>query len=113
MSSAEFSVASSASLSIQDLYAVPNPVSRTTSFTFRHNQLSAIDVSVKVYTVGGRLVQVLERRGIADRFIRLPWDCRDADGDNLGNGTYFFRVIAKTVDGRYSSEATGRISIVR
>jgi flagellar hook assembly protein FlgD len=68
---------------------------------------------IKVYTVSGRLIQVIPGNVYSDRFVKIFWDCHDRDGSKLGNGTYFYKVIAKTLDGKFSSEALGKLSIVR
>ncbi len=108
-----FVVASSGGLSIQQLYNFPNPVSTTTSFTFQHNQLSPIDVTIHIYTIAGRRIHTIERFGIADRFVKIDWNRRDSDGDEIGNGIYFYKVIAKTIDGKFTSEAIGKLAVVR
>jgi hypothetical protein len=108
-----FSVASGDGLSIQQLYNFPNPVSTSTVFTFQHNQLTPIDVTIGIYTVTGRKIHSIEQFGMSDRFVRIPWDRRDTDGDPIGNGIYFYKVIARTIDGRFTSEAIGKMAIVR
>lgn len=114
-SSAEamFIVASSSGLTIENVYNFPNPVSSTTMFTFQQNQLSPIDVEIKIYTVAGRLIQTIERPAVLDRFVKIHWDRRDRDGNIVGNGIYFYKVIAKTLDGKYSSEALGKMAVAQ
>ncbi len=114
-SSAEtfFAVAPSSTLSIQQLYNFPNPVSTSTMFTFQHNQLIPIDVTISIFTVAGRLIRTIEHFSIPDRFVRIGWDRTDRDGDEVGNGIYFYKVIAKTIDGRFTSEAIGKMAVVR
>jgi hypothetical protein len=109
----DFIVASSTALSLENVYNIPNPVHSTTTFTFQHNQLSGVDIEIKIYTVSGRLIQSISSGGYSDRFVQIPWDCRDRDGAKIGNGTYLYKIIAKTVDGKYASEALGKLSIVR
>ncbi len=112
--SVDFNVAASTTLSIENVYNIPNPVSAsTTTFTFQQNQLTPIDVHIKIYTIAGRLVQSIDRYAIDDRFVEIPWDCRDRDGDMLGNGIYLYKVMASTIDGRLTSEALGKLAIVR
>jgi hypothetical protein len=109
----DFIVASSTALTLENIYNIPNPVHATTTFTFQHNQLSGVDVEIKIYTVSGRLIQSISSEGYSNRFVQIPWDCRDRDGAKIGNGTYLYKIIAKTVDGKYASEALGKLSIVR
>ncbi len=108
-----FMVASGSGLSIQQLYNFPNPVTTATTFTFQHNQLTPVDVTVNIYTVAGRLIRTIERFAVPDRFVKIDWNRTDSDGDEIGNGIYFYKVIAKTIDGKYSSEALGKMAIVR
>jgi flagellar hook assembly protein FlgD len=72
-----------------------------------------IDVTINIYTVSGRLIRKIERFALADRFVKIDWNRSDSDGDEIGNGIYFYKVIAKTIDGKYSSEAVGKMAIVR
>ena len=109
----QFSVATSTTLSLQNVYNIPNPARSSTSFTFQHNQLSPLDVEIKIYTVSGRLIQTISSPGYPDRFVQIPWDCRDRDGAKIANGTYLYKVLARTVDGRFTSEALGKMSVVR
>ena len=108
-----FVVASSTALTLENVYNIPNPVRSTTTFTFQHNQLSGVDVEIKIYTVSGRLIQSISSEGFSNRFVQIPWDCRDRDGAKIGNGTYLYKIIAKTLDGKYASEALGKLSVVR
>jgi hypothetical protein len=108
-----FEVASSGRLAITDVLNYPNPFAATTEFTFRHNYSGPLDVTVKIYTVAGRLIQTLQGSFLGDLFIRLPWDGRDRDGDTIANGIYLYKVIAKTADGAMSAEALGKLTLIR
>lgn len=108
-----FDVASSERLTVQNVYNYPNPFQRETVFTFQHNQTVPIDVEVKVYTVAGRLIAQLREYSVTDRFVRIPWTGLDDDGDRLANGVYFYKVIARTVDGEFTSEVLGRLAVMR
>ncbi|MEW6062545.1 MAG: type IX secretion system sortase PorU, partial [Bacteroidota bacterium] len=110
---ATFVVSSTEGLSISNVFTFPNPMTTKTTFTFQHNQLSPIDVTIKIYTVAGRLIHTIERSAYNERFFRAEWDGKDSDGDLVGNGLYLYTVTAKTIDGRYSSEAIGKMTIVR
>ena len=92
---------------------IPDPVRSSTTFTFQHNQLTPVNVEIKIYTVAGRLIQTLSSSNYPDRFVQIPWDCRDHDGSRIANGTYLYKVVAKTVDGKFASEALGKMAIMR
>jgi len=114
-SSAEtyFEVTSSDQLKVSDVMNYPNPFAGGTSFTFRQNQLAPLSVSIKVYTLAGRRIQSLESDSPGEPFVQIPWDGRDRDGDLLANGVYLYKVIVRTTDGRFSSEALGKLSVLR
>jgi Peptidase family C25/Propeptide_C25 len=108
-----FQVSSSSALAVTDVFNYPNPFAASTTFTFRQNQLSPVDVMVKIYTLAGRLIQTLETVSAGESFIRIPWDGRDRDGDILANGVYLYKLVVRTTDGRYSSEALGKLSVLK
>lgn len=108
-----FEVTSSNQLTISAVMNYPNPFARETAFTFRQNQLVPLNVKVKVYTISGRLIQSLEAFSAGEPFILIPWDGRDRDGDELANGVYLYKVIVRTADGRFNSEALGKLAVVR
>ncbi len=108
-----FDVSISIGLRISNMFNYPNPFSSSTFFTFQHNQLQPVDAEVKIYTVAGRLIESLTQSGIPDLFVRIPWDGRDRDGDEIANGVYLYKIIVRTQDGRFSSEALGKLSKVR
>ena len=108
-----FNVVTGEGLRLGNVYNFPNPFSAGTTFTFEHDQVSAIDAEIKIYTVAGRLIQTLSLNSIATQFVQIPWDGRDRDGDLLSNGVYLYKVIVSTQDHRFTSEALGKASILR
>jgi hypothetical protein len=110
---AVFDVASSQQLRISEVMNYPNPFAGGTSFTFKQNQQTSLNVAVKIYTLAGRLIQSLETIAPGDPFVRVPWDGRDRDGDVLANGVYLYKVIVRTTDGRFASETLGKLSVVK
>jgi flagellar hook assembly protein FlgD len=70
-------------------------------------------VTVKVYTVAGRLIQTLETITGGEPFVRIPWDGRDREGDSVANGVYLYKIVAQTIDGRFSSETLGKLSVLK
>ncbi len=108
-----FDVLSSEQLSIVNVMNFPNPLTKNTVFTFRHNQNVPVDATVKVYTVAGRLVRTLDVYAAGESFVSIPWDGRDRDGDVLANGVYLYKVLVRTVDGRFSSESLGKLAVAK
>lgn len=114
-SSAErgFTVVNGDNIVLRDVYNYPNPFSANTTFTFQHNLPEAVDVKINIYTVAGRKIKVIEQFSSSDKFVRLDWDGRDEDGNVLSNGTYLYKVVVNTVDGRYKQEVLGKLSIIK
>jgi hypothetical protein len=108
-----FEVMSSSQLRVVDVMNYPNPFSRSTAFTFRHNQPSPVNATVKVYTIAGRLIRTVEKFSASDSFVSIPWDGRDRDGDELANGVYLYKLHVRTVDGRFSSEVLGKLAVAK
>jgi hypothetical protein len=109
-----FDVASTDRLTVSDVFNYPNPFGgEGTSFTFRQNQSLPLNVSVKVFTVAGRLIRTLDAQTPGDSFVRVPWDGRDRDGDVIANGVYLYKLTVRTADGRFTSETLGKLSKVQ
>ncbi|MEK9137955.1 MAG: type IX secretion system sortase PorU, partial [Bacteroidota bacterium] len=108
-----FEVTSTEQLRISDVFNYPNPFASGTTFTFRQNLLAPLNVTVKIYTLAGRLIQSLETISASDPFVRIAWDGRDRDGDILANGVYLYKVIVRTTDGQYGSEVLGKLSVLK
>jgi flagellar hook assembly protein FlgD len=99
---------------IEELYNYPNPFAGETSFTFLLTGVEPPrDLRVKIYTVAGRLIRVLEFPASSMRigYNALKWDGRDEDGDELANGVYFYKVIAEFTDNTF--EEIGRMAVMR
>lgn len=108
-----FEVMSSDQLRVVDVINYPNPFAKGTAFTFRHNQPVPVNATVKVYTIAGRLIKTLENPLASDSFVSIQWDGRDRDGDVLANGVYLYKIVVRTVDGRFSSEVLGKLAIAK
>lgn len=108
-----FEITSTDQLRISDVMNYPNPFSDATAFTFKQNQLTPLNIGVKIYTLAGRLIQSIERFSSGEPFVKIFWDGRDKDGDILANGVYLYKLVVKTTDGRFSSEALGRLAVLK
>ena len=97
-----------------DVFNFPNPFAGGTFFTFNlTGSRMPDDLSVKIYTVAGRLVRKLTLPGGELRFgfNRIHWDGRDDDGNELANGVYFYK-IALRLDGS-GDEVIQRLAKIR
>jgi len=107
-------VSSSSAVKISDVLNYPNPMKSQTRFTFCLTE--SANVTIKVYTVAGRLVKVISDIPGQSSFNydddRLVWDGHDEKGDMLSNGVYIYKVIAKNGSGAHD-EATGKLIVMR
>jgi hypothetical protein len=110
--SIDFIVSSYTSLHIMNIYNYPNPFRDRTSFTFQHNYPGNINVTIKIYTVSGRLIKELKQVSIPDKFVAIDWDGKDADGETLANGVYLYKVMVTSDDGS-SQSSIGKMAVLK
>jgi hypothetical protein len=111
---AYFKVVSGDALLVDYVMNYPNPFALNTVFTFQHNFNNGINARIKIYTVAGRLIKELERKNILDdRFVRIEWDGRDNDGNLLANGTYLYKLIVESIDGKQKQTSLSKLAIIR
>jgi flagellar hook assembly protein FlgD len=77
------------------VFNYPNPFRENTEFTFVLAGAQPPDEAVvRIFTVSGRRIREIRllpgQVGIG--FNRVPWDGRDAEGDEVANGYYFYQV---------------------
>jgi len=70
----------------------PNPFLGATQFTFELSQ--SADVSIDIFTLGGRKIMQVEPEYFSIGFHTIDWDGKDAFGDKLANGVYLYRLKA-------------------
>jgi flagellar hook assembly protein FlgD len=108
-----FTVVNSGEVVLKDVVNYPNPFSTNTTFIFQHNIVEPIDIKIKIYTVSGRLIKVIEEYSVIDKYVKIDWDGRDQDGSRIANGTYLYKVIVKSVDGQSSQSVLGKLAVYR
>ncbi|MBP1682543.1 MAG: hypothetical protein H6Q27_106, partial [Ignavibacteriaceae bacterium] len=108
-----FTVVSTNDLVVRDVYNYPNPFRTNTAFTFQHNLTQPVDVKINVYTIAGRMIKQLEEKNIDQKFVKVNWDGRDEDGDQIGNGTYLYKLIVKTTGGEFTQSVLGKMAVVK
>lgn len=86
---------------ITHLFNYPNPFSTSTQFVFTLTGSEIPDeMQIQVMTVTGKVVKEIELYELGDirvgnNITSYAWDGRDEFGDQLANGVYLYRVIAK------------------
>jgi hypothetical protein len=88
-----FSFSIQSELQLSKVVNYPNPMKRDTKFTFLFANDKAGDVTIKIYTVAGRLIKSIIAAAQVG-YNEIPWDGADAYGDTLANGVYFYRISA-------------------
>jgi hypothetical protein len=97
------------------VFPYPSPFDRETGFTFTlTGSDSPEEVVIRVFTVAGRKIQEILVPGalVGVGFNRVRWDGRDAEGDEVANGLYFFQLAVRGLDGT-SETVTGKLVKVR
>ena len=96
---------------IKNVFNYPNPFSTETYFTFILTDY-VDDVEIKIYTISGRLIQnIIIPPQSENAYFRVYWNGRDRDGDEIANGVYFYKVIAKSNGS--TKEVIGKLAKVR
>ncbi len=84
---------------IQYLGNYPNPFDKETTFAYLLTD-EAIKVTLKIYTVSGKLVRSFEDYALTSAdYHEIVWDGRDEWGEEVANGVYFFHLKADHVRG--------------
>ena len=91
----EFLVIESQELAIDRVLNYPNPFTTRTQFFFEHNQsCEFLQVQIQVFTVSGKLVKTISQLVKTEGFRvkAIEWDGKDDYGDDIGRGTYVYKV---------------------
>ena len=99
-------------VTLSEVFNVPNPtVDGKTFFTY-HLAQAPDTVTIKIYSVSGRLLRTLMDASASRGINETRWDGRDETGVRCANGVYFYRVIARREDGS-KVEQIGKLAILR
>ena len=88
------------------MFNFPNPFASETQFSFEIS--STAEISVDIYTIGGRRICQISPQTVTAGYNFINWDGRDKYGDILANGVYLYRVKAK--NGNESVSTIGKIA---
>ena len=98
-------------VTLRDVFNVPNPVENGSTFFTYHLAQMPDSVTIKIYTVNGRLIRTIKDASANRGTNETRWDCRDETGTRCANGVYLYRVTADTEDG--SVQKFGKLAILR
>ncbi|MDP6861366.1 MAG: C25 family cysteine peptidase, partial [Candidatus Marinimicrobia bacterium] len=93
-------------LRLFNVFNFPNPFVLETQFSFEIS--STAEVSVDIFTLGGRRVCQISPQIVTAGYNFINWDGRDKYGDILANGVYLYRIKAK--NGNESISSIGKIA---
>jgi len=98
-----FKVVNDEKFTLDHVLNYPNPFTVSTAFYFEHNRPNDnIDVLIQIFTISGKLVKTIEELNIQAGSLRvgpIMWNGKDDFGDNIGRGTYVYRVRVRTASG--------------
>ncbi|WP_369407161.1 type IX secretion system sortase PorU [Seonamhaeicola sediminis] len=89
-------------LVINNVLNYPNPFVNYTEFWFNHNSSEALDVSIQIFTVSGKLVRTINGqtsggfKSTSSLSRDLVWDGRDDFGDKIGKGVYIYKLTVRS-----------------
>ena len=86
---------------IQKVYNFPNPYKDDTHFIYELRGANVPDdIKFRIYTIAGRLIKEIKLTpsDYEIGFNKQYWDGKDQDGDEIANGVYFYKMIAKYPD---------------
>jgi hypothetical protein len=108
-----FTVTSSSSMSIGEVFPYPNPCDEGVSLNWSQTAPGAVDIAV--FTVAGRPIVFMGNLQGEAGYNQHYWDCTDADGDPVASGSYIFLISAASVgaDDQVRTRATGILAVVR
>jgi hypothetical protein len=109
--SADFSFVISNTLKLDKVVNFPNPMQLDTKFTYYLLNDDPAEVSIKIYTVAGRLIKVIDSASNQIGYNESYWDGSDEFGDEIANGVYFYKIIART--GSEKTEVIERLVMMK
>lgn len=83
------------------IYNYPNPFKNETYFTFElRGSNMPNELSIRIFTIAGRLIREIkpDRSTLSLNFNRILWDGRDQDGNEIANGVYIYKLVARYGD---------------
>jgi len=89
--STRFVMYNSVKAEIRDVAGHPNPFEEKTNILYLLSKESD-DVTIRFFTVGGRLIDVIRGAPGNRNYNFVEWDGRDKEGDLVANGVYLYTI---------------------
>ncbi len=110
-----FVVIDDSELNVRNALNYPNPM--TDESTFRYELSQDAQVSIKIFTVAGRLIKTFDPMPgrVGYNIFPQSWDGRDEQGDPVANGVYLYKISAKsyTETETLTAEAVEKLIVAR
>jgi len=101
----------SGKVSIEQMLPYPNPMSDGGYFTFVITEDS--DITLTIYTLTGRKIKTIKQLNSPAGYNQISWNGKDADGDEIANNTYFYKIKAKQLSNNKITEKIGKLIILK
>ena len=98
-------------ITLSEVFNVPNPTYDGKTFFTYYLAQAPDTVTIKIYSVNGRLLRTLDEASANRGANETGWDGRDENGIRCANGVYLYRVIARTEDKKI--QQAGKLAILR
>ncbi len=98
-------------VTLSEVFNVPNPTEDGKTFFTYHLAQPSDKVTIKIYTVSGRLIRTITDASANRGNNETYWDGKDETGVRCANGVYLYRIIAQTNDSKV--EKVGKLAILR
>jgi len=102
---------SSGVVSIEQMLPYPNPMKDGGYFTFVITEDS--DITITIYTLTGRKIKTIKQLNSLAGYNQISWNGKDADGDEIANNTYFYKIKAKQLSNNKITEKIGKLIILK
>jgi len=102
---------------IFNVYNFPNPFHDKTFFTFHMKNPEPIDIKITIYSKTGKQITTLQESINEIKsyhvFPESGWDGTDRYSSQLKNGTYFYHLNIKTINGNVLHDKVHKITILK
>ena len=89
----------------------PNPMKNGGRFTFLLSE--SANVTLDIYTITGKKIKHLSKDNCNANYNEILWNGKDEENSNIANGTYFYKIKAKSLESFESTEIIDKLIILK